>query len=183
MAYISVLIILQFTYIYFIKLLLICIESTCRQINHADNPNAIYCFLLLLLQFRFTDSKRVICNSHLSTLNTQWMSGMIGYHVVIFHPYQVMIHLSELWPLRCLSAFLSRHLLSHCALHDEHATPHRKSMKGSAEVAASGLTVRPSPCSFLLSLSLFKRKIRVSNSYHGFCSKLESRAAICDYFR
>lgn len=51
--------------------------------------------------FRSTTSKIIItiiiiiCISHLSsTLNTQWMSGMIGCHA--------MIHWFELWPRHCL---------------------------------------------------------------------------------
>ena len=58
-------------------------------------------------------------------------------------------HDSLIWTLASTlsaSTLLSHHLLSHCAIHKGHATPHRKSMKGSAQVAASGLTVHPSPC-------------------------------------
>lgn len=45
--------------------------------THFKEANPIYCLLSLLLHFRFTNSKMTICNSHLSTLNTQCMSGMM----------------------------------------------------------------------------------------------------------
>lgn len=49
-----------------------------------------------------------------------------------------MIHLSELWPPRCLSQSFSYHLLFFCAPHEGHSTPHRNRMKGSASAVASG---------------------------------------------
>lgn len=112
-------------------------------LNHWWGQSITQLLLYYCCSFRSTTSKNIItiiiiCICHLSTLNTQWMSGMIGYHA--------MIHWFELWPLHCLPTLLSHHLLSHCAIHKGHATPHRKSMKGSAQVAASGLTVHPSPC-------------------------------------
>lgn len=59
----------------------------------------IYCVSLLL--FRFANIKIIIRSIHLSTLNTQWMSGMIGYLPWVTY---LSFGLCTVGPLFCLTS-------------------------------------------------------------------------------